>query len=214
MDQLVCLLTPRQSRSFLVWPAHLACSNHLTAVMCMNCLMVMLYTHLATHDHVYLDTRRGYSITLAAPHSKIDNSKYFSRLSKLTMMSGVQNMTMKDFGAKNADLKGIQYLRNVEDADALVAYMKEAKKISNKAVMVGGGYIGLEVTANLVQNGFEGTSLSCSAHIHNTSTVLTCATWLADLCSEVTKREQLWRLVHAPCCHLKCCTTKCMHCSI
>lgn len=65
-------------------------------------------------------------------------------------------MTMKDFGAKNADLKGIHHLRNVEDADALVAYMKEAKKISNKAVMVGGGYIGLEVTANLVQNGFEG----------------------------------------------------------
>ena len=65
-------------------------------------------------------------------------------------------MTMDKFGAKNAHLKGIQYLRNVEDADALVAYMKEAKKVSNKAVMVGGGYIGLEVTANLVQNGFEG----------------------------------------------------------
>ena len=71
-------------------------------------------------------------------------------------------MTMEDFGAKNASLKGIQYLRNVEDADALVAYMKEAKKISNKAVMVGGGYIGLEVTANLVQNGFEGDkSFAC-----------------------------------------------------
>lgn len=65
-------------------------------------------------------------------------------------------MTMDSFGAKNAHLKGIHYLRNVEDADALVAYMKEAKKVSKKAVMVGGGYIGLEVTANLVQNGFEG----------------------------------------------------------
>ena len=72
-------------------------------------------------------------------------------------------MTMKDFGAKNSDLKGIQYLRNVEDADALVAYMKEAKKVSNKAVMVGGGYIGLEVTANLVQNGFEGQCPACYA---------------------------------------------------
>ena len=63
---------------------------------------------------------------------------------------------MDKFGAKNAHLTGIHYLRNVEDADALVAYMKEAKKVSKKAVMVGGGYIGLEVTANLVQNGFEG----------------------------------------------------------
>ena len=71
----------------------------------------------------------------------------------------LQNMTMDKFGAKNAHLKGIQYLRNVEDADALVAYMKEAKKVSNKAVMVGGGYIGLEVTANLVQNGFEGVHM-------------------------------------------------------
>ena len=66
-------------------------------------------------------------------------------------------MTMDMFGAKNAHLKGIHYLRNVEDADALVAYFAEAKKTSNKAIMVGGGYIGLEVSANLVGNGFDGT---------------------------------------------------------
>lgn len=69
---------------------------------------------------------------------------------------------MDSFGAKNAHLKGIHYLRNVDDADALVAYMKEAKQVSKKAVMVGGGYIGLEVTANLVQNGFEGVVLMFS----------------------------------------------------
>ncbi|KAL3158044.1 hypothetical protein ABBQ32_011653 [Trebouxia sp. C0010 RCD-2024] len=74
---------------------------------------------------------------------------------KLIIATGATNITLDSFGAKNAHLKGIHYLRNVEDADALVAYMKEAKKVSKKAVMVGGGYIGLEVTANLVQNGFE-----------------------------------------------------------
>ena len=63
---------------------------------------------------------------------------------------------MDMFGAKNAHLKGIHYLRNVEDADALVGYFPEAKKVSNKAVVVGGGYIGLEVSANLVGNGFDG----------------------------------------------------------
>ena len=68
----------------------------------------------------------------------------------------MQNMTLDMFGAKNAHLKGIHYLRDVADADGLVAYMKEAKKVSKKAVMVGGGYIGLEVSANLVQNGFDG----------------------------------------------------------
>ena len=68
----------------------------------------------------------------------------------------MQNMTLDMFGAKNAHLKGIHYLRDVADADGLVAYMKEAKTVSKKAVMVGGGYIGLEVSANLVQNGFDG----------------------------------------------------------
>jgi NAD(P)H-nitrite reductase large subunit len=58
----------------------------------------------------------------------------------------MQNMTLDMFGAKNAHLKGIHYLRDVADADGLVAYMKEAKKVSKKAVMVGGGYIGLEGT--------------------------------------------------------------------
>ena len=76
----------------------------------------------------------------------------------------MQNMTLDMFGAKNAHLKGIHYLRNVEDADGLVAYMKEAKKVSKKAVMVGGGYIGLEVSANLVQNGFEGAL--CAHHMY------------------------------------------------
>jgi NAD(P)H-nitrite reductase large subunit len=74
----------------------------------------------------------------------------------------MQNMTLDMFGAKNAHLKGIHYLRDVADADSLVAYMKEAKKVSKKAVMVGGGYIGLEVSANLVQNGFDG---ALQAHI-------------------------------------------------
>lgn len=76
---------------------------------------------------------------------------------KLIIATGSTNMTLDMFGAKNAHLKGIHYLRDVADADGLVAYMKEAKTVSKKAVMVGGGYIGLEVSANLVQNGFDVT---------------------------------------------------------
>ena len=72
---------------------------------------------------------------------------------------------MDMFGAKNAQLKGIHYLRNVEDADALVGYFPEAKKISNKAVVVGGGYIGLEVSANLVGNGFDGALPTRLVHL-------------------------------------------------
>lgn len=46
----------------------------------------------------------------------------------------LQPMYLTDFGTKGADLKGIYYLRNVVDADALVAAIAEAKKKSNKVV--------------------------------------------------------------------------------
>lgn len=76
--------------------------------------------------------------------------------SLIDLHCALQNITLDQFGAKNAHLKGIHYLRDVADADALVKYFPEAKKTSNKAIVVGGGYIGLEVSANLVGNGFDG----------------------------------------------------------
>eukprot|EP00891_Asterochloris_glomerata_P001822 jgi/Astpho2/1822/Aster-00354 len=82
-----------------------------------------------------------------------DSIKY----EKLIVATGSTNTTLDQFGAKNAHLAGINYLRNVEDADKLVADMKEAKKVSDKAVVVGGGYIGMECSAGLVNNGFKVT---------------------------------------------------------
>lgn len=54
---------------------------------------------------------------------------------------------MSDFGVQGADAKNILYLREIDDADQLVAAIK-AKK-NGKAVVVGGGYIGLELSAAL-----------------------------------------------------------------
>ncbi len=48
-----------------------------------------------------------------------------------------------------ADLSGVHYLRNVEDADAIRAAALEAEAI----VVIGGGWIGTEVAASLRQLG-------------------------------------------------------------
>jgi hypothetical protein len=48
----------------------------------------------------------------------------------------LQPVYLTDFGTKGADLKGIYYLRNVVDADALVAAIAEAKQKSNKVAVL------------------------------------------------------------------------------
>ena len=60
---------------------------------------------------------------------------------------------MTDFGTPGADAKNIFYLREIDEADALVAAIK-AKK-NSKAVVVGGGYIGLELSAALRVNDID-----------------------------------------------------------
>lgn len=60
---------------------------------------------------------------------------------------------LSDFGVQGADAKNIFYLREIDDADQLVEAIK-AKK-NGKVVVVGGGYIGLELGAALRINNFD-----------------------------------------------------------
>lgn len=62
---------------------------------------------------------------------------------------------MSDFGVQGADAKNIFYLRDINDADKLVEAIKEKK--DGKAVIVGGGYIGLELSAVLKMNNIDVT---------------------------------------------------------
>lgn len=64
-----------------------------------------------------------------------------------------QVLRLSDFGVQGADAKNIFYLREIDDADKLVETIK-AKK-NGKAVVVGGGYIGLELSAALKINNFD-----------------------------------------------------------
>lgn len=76
---------------------------------------------------------------------------------KLIIALGSVAMKLTDFGTKGADLKNIFYLRDTRDADAIVEGVKAAKKAGNKAVVVGGGYIGLECAAAMQLNDLDVT---------------------------------------------------------
>lgn len=77
------------------------------------------------------------------------------KFEKLIVATGASTIKLSDFGTPNADAKGIFYLREVDDADALYAAIKEKK--GGKAVVVGGGYIGLECSAVLTLSGISTT---------------------------------------------------------
>ncbi|KAK6147176.1 hypothetical protein DH2020_018088 [Rehmannia glutinosa] len=71
----------------------------------------------------------------------------------LIIATGSTVIQLTDFGVKGADAKNIFYLREIDDADKLVGAIK-AKK-GGKAVIVGGGYIGLELSAALRINNID-----------------------------------------------------------
>lgn len=65
-----------------------------------------------------------------------------------------------------ADLDGVFVLRFLTDADAIMKYVKE--RSPEKAAVVGGGYIGLEVVENLKQLGMDVAIVEVDDRIANT----------------------------------------------
>ncbi|KAM0839540.1 hypothetical protein ACQ4PT_060254 [Festuca glaucescens] len=73
----------------------------------------------------------------------------------LLIATGSSVIKLSDFGTQGADSNNILYLREVDDADKLYGAI-QAKK-GGKAVVVGGGYIGLELSAVLKMNNLDVT---------------------------------------------------------
>lgn len=73
----------------------------------------------------------------------------------LLIATGSTVIKLSDFGVQGANSNNILYLREIEDADKLVAAI-HAKK-GGKAVIVGGGYIGLECAAAMRINNLDVT---------------------------------------------------------
>lgn len=55
------------------------------------------------------------------------------------------------------DLAGVHILRELPDADSLLTSIEYANRTGGRAVIVGGGYIGLETASCCVQNGLPTT---------------------------------------------------------
>ncbi|XVF04098.1 hypothetical protein REPUB_Repub05bG0052500 [Reevesia pubescens] len=73
----------------------------------------------------------------------------------LIIATGSTVIRLTDFKVEGADAKNIFYLRELHDADELVESIKTKK--NGKAVIIGGGYIGLEVAAAIRINNFDVT---------------------------------------------------------
>eukprot|EP00775_Hariotina_reticulata_P008424 gene8424-8607_t len=84
---------------------------------------------------------------------------------KLVISTGAEPVMLSDHGIPGADLPGIFYLRNLADADRLVSGITDAKAAGGKAVVVGGGYIGLEVAAGLRLNNLDVTMVFPEPHL-------------------------------------------------
>ncbi|CAI5484363.1 unnamed protein product [Closterium sp. Yama58-4] len=73
----------------------------------------------------------------------------------LIIATGADTIKLTDFKTPGADAKGIYYLREIKEADELYAAIQANK--GGKAVVVGGGYIGLELAAILAINDIKAT---------------------------------------------------------
>lgn len=81
---------------------------------------------------------------------------------KLILATGCRAVKLGSFGVKGDDLENVCYLREEQDAAKLVASLEKGK---SKAVVVGGGYLGLECAAALVGWGVETTVIFPEAHV-------------------------------------------------
>ncbi|KAG6619061.1 monodehydroascorbate reductase, seedling isozyme-like isoform X2 [Carya illinoinensis] len=71
----------------------------------------------------------------------------------LVIATGSTVVRLTDFRVPGADAKNIFYLREIDDANKLVEVIKSKKNA--KVVVVGGGYIGIELSAALRINNFD-----------------------------------------------------------
>ncbi|PKA49312.1 putative monodehydroascorbate reductase, cytoplasmic isoform 2 [Apostasia shenzhenica] len=80
----------------------------------------------------------------------------------LVVATGARALKLEEFGAKGSDAENVCYLRNLADAARLVSIMQSCS--GGNAVVIGGGYIGMECAAALVTNRIRVTMVFPEAH--------------------------------------------------
>lgn len=79
-----------------------------------------------------------------------------------------------------ADLPGVHYLRTLDDSSALAAEAGQGKR----AVLLGAGFIGMEVAASLTQRGVQVTVIEAQPHIWPRFADASLAAFFQDYCAE------------------------------
>ncbi|KAL5067732.1 hypothetical protein RYX36_018619 [Vicia faba] len=80
----------------------------------------------------------------------LSSEKLVFHYETLIIATGSSAIRLADFGVEGDDAKNIFYLRNVDDANNLLDALDAMKEKKNgKAVVVGGGYVAMEITASL-----------------------------------------------------------------
>lgn len=74
----------------------------------------------------------------------------------------MQALKLEEFGVNTLDAPNVCYLRDVADADKIVNVMQSSS--GGNAVVIGGGYIGMECAASLVINNLNATMVFPEAH--------------------------------------------------
>ncbi|PAU82388.1 pyridine nucleotide-disulfide oxidoreductase [Halovibrio salipaludis] len=108
----------------------------------------------------------GHQLRLGVRAKEIDRDNKTITLSdhgtlqydRLVLATGSQ---VRRLNAPGADLKGIHYLHDIADSDALHEELVPGKRL----VIVGGGYIGLEVAASAIKKGVHVTVLEAAERL-------------------------------------------------
>lgn len=101
--------------------------------------------------------RRATAIDRAAGTVELDDGSSLD-YDAIALMTGAR---VRELPIPGADLDGVLYLRDLADAQALQARAANSKK----AIIIGGGYIGLEAAASLRKLGLEVTVLEAMPRI-------------------------------------------------
>ncbi|KAH9288232.1 hypothetical protein KI387_032349, partial [Taxus chinensis] len=81
----------------------------------------------------------------------------------IILATGARVLKLEEFGVNGSDAKNICYLRDLNDATKLVNVMASCN--GAKAVVIGGGYIGMECAAALVTNNIHVTMVFPEKHL-------------------------------------------------
>jgi len=101
--------------------------------------------------------RRAEELDLAARKVRLDDGSSLA-YDRLLLATGSR---VRRLSVPGTDLPGVHYLRTIADVDAITAELTPGAR----AVLVGAGYIGLEVAAVLKTRGFDVTVLEALEHV-------------------------------------------------